>query len=284
MKIGTTTIPLAGWVVDASRPEEFRKRRLEAIRRIVKGYGLSSVELSLDLGIIFPQVFDESFYKSVAVLQKELGFACTVHLPFTWIDCSSLNETIRLSSLECVRRAVELSEPVYVDAYILHLWGDTTVQMTTVFKESVQREMVLEAVLTQADRSLSEITKFINPINLCVETLEAPSFDLIMPVIQKHGTSICLDVGHLAYQPGGELSFLDRHQERIRDIHLHDYLVESIGNFTRTIDHLPLGKGQLDYRAFMQKLEEIQYNEVLILENNTQFDLEQSIARIADFL
>jgi sugar phosphate isomerase/epimerase len=284
MKIGTTTIPLAGWVVDVSRPEEFRKRRLEAIRRIVKGYGLSSVELSLDFGIIFPQVFDESFYKSVAVLQKEFGITCTVHLPFMWIDCSSLNETIRQSSLECVRRAVDLSEPLYVDAYVLHLWGNTTIQITTALKESVQREMVLEAVLTQADRSLSEITKFINPINLCVETLEAPPFDLFAPVIEKHGTSICLDVGHIAYQLGGELSFLDRYQERIREIHLHDYLVESVGGFTRTIDHLALGKGQLDYRAFMQKLEEIQYNEVLILENNTQYDLEQSIARIADFL
>ncbi|HUX77608.1 MAG TPA: hypothetical protein VMY40_13330 [Anaerolineae bacterium] len=34
MKIGTTTIPLAGWEVDPRRPEEGRARRLAAIRQL----------------------------------------------------------------------------------------------------------------------------------------------------------------------------------------------------------------------------------------------------------
>lgn len=38
MKVGTTTIPLAGWGVDPRRPEEGRTRRLAAIRQMVEGY------------------------------------------------------------------------------------------------------------------------------------------------------------------------------------------------------------------------------------------------------
>jgi len=34
VKIGTTTIPLAGWEVDPRRPEEGRARRLAAIRQL----------------------------------------------------------------------------------------------------------------------------------------------------------------------------------------------------------------------------------------------------------
>ena len=49
MKIGATTIPLAGWVADPRRPEQSRAHRLAAIRQLVGGYALSAVELTLDL-------------------------------------------------------------------------------------------------------------------------------------------------------------------------------------------------------------------------------------------
>jgi sugar phosphate isomerase/epimerase len=284
MKIGTTTIPLAGWIVDSLRMDDFRQQRLDAIRRIVEGYGLSAVELSLDLGIVFPEVFDRNFYEKVAVLQKDLGFICTVHLPFMWTDCSSLNESIRQSSVESIRLAVELTEPIMVDAYVLHLWGSTTVQIATVLKESLQKQMILEAIISQSERSLEEICKLIIPLNLCVENLEFPSFDFIMPLIDQYGTSICLDVGHLAWQGGGEISFFDRHQNRIREIHLHDATIIRSGGFSHTIDHLPLGKGQIDYRAFLQRIDEVGFRDVLILENNTRTDLEMSIARVGDYL
>jgi hypothetical protein len=57
MKIGTTTIPLAGWGVDPRRPEQGRKHPLATIRHIVEGYGMSAVELNLDLGIVYPRSF-----------------------------------------------------------------------------------------------------------------------------------------------------------------------------------------------------------------------------------
>ena len=72
LKIGTTTLPLAGWLVDPAKPEESQARRLAAIREIVADYGLSAVELTLDLGAFFPQVFGLEFYTAVAELQQEI--------------------------------------------------------------------------------------------------------------------------------------------------------------------------------------------------------------------
>jgi hypothetical protein len=52
MKIGVTTIPLAGWVADPRLPEEAREARLRAIRQIVEGYRLATVELSLEQAVL----------------------------------------------------------------------------------------------------------------------------------------------------------------------------------------------------------------------------------------
>ena len=124
-----------------------------------------------------------------------------------WLDCASLNETIRRASVESVRRAYELADPLRVDAWILHLWGSTTIQISELMQESVRRRMFLGAVLEQAEKSLEQIKEFINPFNLCVETLEAPEFDFIIPSLQKNNVQICLDVGHLAWQGGGNSVF-----------------------------------------------------------------------------
>ena len=123
MEIGTTNIPLAGWMVNPWQPEDARTRRLASIRQLVEGYGLSAVELGMDMGIVYPHVFDAGFYAAVADLQQELGFTCTVHLPFLWLDASSLNEPVRQTSVDCFRRAVELTRPVEVTTFVLHLWA-----------------------------------------------------------------------------------------------------------------------------------------------------------------
>jgi len=284
MKFGTTTVPIAGWVVDPRDPSGMRQKRLEAVERIVSGYDLEVVELSLDLGMIYSKIFDKDFFQSVADLQKQLDFACTVHLPFLWLDPASFNEPVRQASVESIRQAVGLVKPLFIDTYVLHLWGNTTIQISNLMNDSLHKEMFLETILAQADKSLDEIKEFINPYNICIETLEAPDFDFILPLIEKHGTSICLDIGKLAWQGGGEVSFLDRNAEHIREIHLHDASVEIVGGEQRVVDHLALGKGQIDYRNFMQKLLELGFDGIVILENNTRSDLERSIARIGDYL
>jgi sugar phosphate isomerase/epimerase len=213
-----------------------------------------------------------------------LGFACTIHLPFLWLDLTSLNELVRQAGVESVRRAVELARPLQVETYVLHLWGSTTAQITHVITDKVLQRNLLMAVLQQADRSLAEICALVEPRALCVENLEALPFDLALPVLERHGTSICLDVGHLAWQGGGELAFLERHGERVGEIHLHDAVLPSPGQGKRARDHLPLGQGELDYGALLRKLSEIGFDGCVILENNSEADLRESLEKLQPFL
>jgi sugar phosphate isomerase/epimerase len=280
MKIGATTIPLAGWVADPRRPQQGRAHRLAAIRQLVTDYGLSAVELSLDLGIIFPQVFTADFYAAVAALQQELGFVCTVHLPFLWLDLASLNEPIRRSGMDCLRQAIQLTQPVEISTYVVHLWGLTTIQVYNLLQHPAQRQAVMAAVMAQAERSLAELCQILDPQDACVENLESPPFDVVLPLVERYGASICLDVGHLAWQRDSELEFLARHGSRIREVHLHDAVTAANGEPGGVRDHLALGQGELDHRAFLHELEKTGYQGTVILELNSQKDLEESVNQV----
>jgi sugar phosphate isomerase/epimerase len=284
MKIGTTTIPVAGWLVDPRQPETHRTRRLAAIRRIVVDYGLSAVELSLDLGIVYPHVFDADFYAAVADLQQELGFVCTVHLPFLWIDAASMNEPLRQTSVDCLGRAIELTRTLEVTAYVMHPWGMVTTRIAELLERPGERQALLGGIMAQAERSLAQICRPLDPRDLCVETLEAPPFDVVLPLVEKHGCSICLDVGHLNWSGDGASDLLARHGHRIREVHLHDVVHGATGRGTQARDHLPLGQGELDYRPLLNELGKMGFEGPVILENNNQADLEESLEQLQPFL
>ena len=139
---GSTTLSLVGWAADPRRPEESRAQRLAAIRHLVEGYGLQALELTLDVAAVYPHVFDAGFYASVGDLQQRLGFTCTAHLPFLWVDASSLNEPIRAASAACLRQTVELAGAVEVRTYVLHLWGFTTTQIALQLQHPAQRQAI----------------------------------------------------------------------------------------------------------------------------------------------
>jgi len=280
ISFGATTLPLAGWLADPQRPEESRAHRLRAVRQIVEHHGMQAVELTLDLQAIYPQVFDAGFYTAVADLQQELGFVCTVHLPFLWVEPASLNETVRQASVACLRQAIEITRVIEVHTYVLHLWGMATALVVTQLREPAQRQALVGALAWQAGRSLAALCEIVDAADLCVENLEDSFFDLALPVIEQHGASICLDVGHLALQGNSALSFLEQHAASIREIHLHDAIVPAHGQQQPARDHLALGQGQIDYASILHKLAATGYEGPVILEVNTRADLEQSLEHI----
>ncbi len=283
MKFGTTTLPIAGWLVDPLNPEQAREQRLEAIRQLVYDYNLSAVELTLDFGLIFPDIFNQDFYASVAALQQVTAFTCSVHLPQLWLDPASLNDTMRRASVGCLRQAIELTEPVEVNSYVLHLWGFSTLQIMQQL-EAEQQQVVTLALKVQAERSLAEVCEFVDPLKVCMENLEAPGFEVILPLVEKFGVRICLDVGHLAFQDGGELEIFRQYRARIGEVHLHDARNLTERNPRQVRDHLPLGEGEIDFVTFLRELEDSQFAGPVILELNRKVDLEKSLIKLQDWL
>jgi sugar phosphate isomerase/epimerase len=117
-----------------------------------------------------------------------------------------------------------------------------------------------------------------------VENLEDSLFELALPVIERLGVNICLDVGHLAWQGSDAIGFLLRHHDRIHEVHLHD-CGPVAGDGDRPVrDHLPLGAGNVDYAALLHKLVDLGYDSTVILEVNSKADLEQSLEQVRAIL
>lgn len=280
LQYGSTTLPLAGWTADPRQPENGRQDRLAAAASLVEDYGLSAVELTLDLPLIYPQVFDASFYAAMSNLQQELGFVCTAHLPFLWVDLTSLHDPIHQASLECMLRAIELTQAVEVQTFVLHLWGFTTMQIAAQLQHPEERQAILAVLLGRAGQGLNAICEHLDPASLCIENLEDDLFDLAAPMLKQKGVGICLDVGHLAWQEQGALDFWDQHSASIREIHLHDAVSVSTGGLTQHHDHLSLGQGAFDYVTFLGRVTRSGFSGAVILEVNTRADLEQSLQRL----
>ncbi len=265
MRLGVAVNAFTGWLVDPYQPEAERARHLAAIRSLAGQPGVQVIELSADFATLYPQVFAPGFYEQVAALQDELGFACTAHLPFLWLDHASLAEGPRRASVEAVRATVEAMAPLRIETYVLHLWG----AWSNLVRASLPlpQRSVLEAILVaQAQRSLAEVVEFVPRPALCIENLETVPFAVIAALAEAGDTSICLDVGHLARS--GDLAedpaaLVRAHHTRIAELHLHD-VQRGLGGEMR--DHQAIGTGGLDFPALFQALSDVDFAGSLVLE------------------
>jgi sugar phosphate isomerase/epimerase len=284
VKIGAALIPLVGWGLVEAGADASRRAHLQAIRRLVGEFGLGAVELNGDFTTLFPDVFDGSYYAQVARLQAELGFACTVHLPFLWLDGLSLAEPIRAATVQCLAQVVELTEPVAVESYVLHLWGTWSSLMATVqVLPDGEKRTLLDGMLDRAALTLDQVGQLVPSRKVCVENIERFPWEAIVPLVEERDLRICLDVGHLAVEGGDPLEFLGDHRESIGEVHLHDAYPAGVKG-PKARDHLALGRGNVDYASLLNSLVDGGYDGVLILEVNTEADLRESVERVRSWM
>jgi len=284
MRVGAALIPLVGWAGTVGGPEAAKNSHLGAIERLVKDFGLQAVELNGDFSTLFPHAFGEEYYGSVAELQQELGFACTVHLPFLWLDGLSLAEPVREATVQCVAKVAELTQPLSIESYVLHLWGMWSSLLATIqVMPDDEKRSLRDDMLSAAARTLDEIGEVVSPRKVCVENLERFPLETILPLVTERDMRICLDVGHLTVDGGDALEFLRRHWNVIGEVHLHDALPgDAEGPGVK--DHLPLGRGKVDYVGIMDTLAEGHYQGVLIIEVNTEAHLRESVEKVKPWL
>jgi sugar phosphate isomerase/epimerase len=281
LKVGAGVIPLVGWGL---KGRGSREAHLRAIRRLVEDLQVQAVELNGDFTVLYPDVFGEGYYQDVVGLQKELGFVCTMHLPFLWLDGASLAEPVRKATVQCLSQVLEATRDLSIESYVVHLWGVWTSRLGTLQEmPDGEKQQLVDEILRSAMRTLEELGSQAPPGQLCVENLERMPFELFVPLVEEQGMKVCFDVGHLAMQGGDPLEFLDRYWQMIGEVHLHDAVVAVRGGPTAT-DHLPLGRGDVDYAGLMDELTRRGYDGVLILEVNSEADLRESLERVRAWL
>jgi len=94
----------------------------------------------------------------------------------------------------------------------------------------------------------------------------------------KKGAYLTIDTGHAATVNVDPISFLDRFGKKVKHIHLQDGLVGMPDK------HYALGEGNVDYIKFLNKLEEIEFKDFVILELLSERNAIKSLNRLKNFI
>lgn len=101
-------------------------------------------------------------------------------------------------------------------------------------------------------------------------------------LVIENNLNVTFDVTHVAQVGGNIFDFYKKNKSRIVNIHLSDYKKNFLNTrFLLTYDtHLPLGKGELPIKDFLQTLKKNQYNGLITMEINGSLD---DLCRSANF-
>ena len=176
----------------------------------------------------------------------------------------SYHSPIRFVSVKAMKECIMIGKKLEAKKIVIHPHFSA---LTPDFKESKPEE-ILELISFCKKQGLipcmenlpSEIPKFNRP----------EEFDSLV----KNGAYLTVDTGHAATVNIDPIAFLDRFGKKVKHIHLQDGLVGMPD------EHYALGDGNLDYVKFLNKLKEIKYENLVILEFLSEENVIKSLKRL----
>lgn len=159
--------------------------------------------------------------KKLLLLSNEFDLTYNVHLP-TDISLSDPEPSIRHTSMETLKRVIDLTASLCPSTYTLHLSYD-------------EKGFDSEQIKKWQDRLYRSVGRFIatgvNPEIISIETLTYP-MEWVENILNDFNLSVCIDLGHLMVYGFDMETVFNRYCHRTSIIHLH-----GVENHK---DHLPL--------------------------------------------
>jgi len=204
----------------------------------------------------------------------DLGLeTAALHAPFgAHVDLSSPDAGLRFRSLDQLSRAADALQMLGGGIYVIHPGGDDS---HWVWERDARLERSVEG--------LNQIWKFCRDRNLTL-AIETPlphllggklsDLEWILNRLPSEGTGVCVDTSHTSL---GHCLFeaLDRFAPRLVHIQASD-------NGGVTDDHLPPGKGIIDWAAVRSKMDQIGYKGTLLFEISDGNDVAAAAIQTAD--
>jgi len=190
------------------------------------------------------QSLTEEVNKKIREVQETTNLEFTAHLPFSDLNLASLNPGIWNETIRQMSKAIHhVGE--FTDIVVIHPGHLSPLGVELPDKAWKQNIAGIE--------KLCDIAKEYN-ITICVENMPDIGFLLgkfpeeltgMVENVERENVGITLDVGH-ANLVGKLDAFLKLKAEHV---HLHD-------NLGRKDDHLPLGRGMIDWKTVMKELKD----------------------------
>ena len=223
----------------------------------IAALGFDFLELAMDP----PQAHFSTIRESRDQIRKALdahGMQLVCHLP-TFVSIADLTESIRKASLSEMQSSLEVAAELGALKVVLHP-GHIGGLGIFVKDLALTRGMdSLTAIIAEADRL---------GLSVCLENMfprfqtffEPPHFTEILK--QFRDLKLTIDTGHANIGNPDDfriLEFVRKFGHRLGHVHLSD-------NLGQRDDHLPLGKGTIDFEIFAQALKQSGYNDTITLE------------------
>jgi len=233
--------------------------------------GFKHVEITGDLPYVIPGILTPEKIKRLVEFKKKEGITFSIHLPLWGMEPAAFSEHIRDGSVATFVDCIELTKPLDPICWVLHPTGALTAEFLNMNLPDFAKGLIINQFCTYTEDSIRKLLEKadIAPKKIAVENIEFP-FELIEPIIEELGLSICFDTGHLLAGFSGDISVLDfveRYFDRIAELHLHD-------GASPRIDHKPLGTHDLPVRELLLELHKRNFKGPLVYELTLQEALE----------
>lgn len=231
--------------------------------------GFNPIELGGDLGMFLPNAYSPQSMQSLAALRAD-GLSYTLHLPLWSVEPSTPLAPVRKGSVEAVVQTIQATTPIEPEVYVLHATGSLAAEFYNMPISEVARALILRQFQSGARESIRAILAEtgIASRRLAIETIEFP-LDLTLEMAEEFDLSICLDTGHVLAGFPGWFDFFEVMEKllpRLAEVHLHDCRKMPPGVRGYGEDHKPLGAGDLDLGAFLDRLVTANFSGPLVFE------------------
>lgn len=225
--------------------------------KTVADFGFDYVEIGIEEPEGKPDILNKKVNEIRKLLKKNNIFA-TGHFAW-WAELGTTNIMVRESWLAECKKAIEICSKLEIRKLTVHSHA-----RGMFLSDKKLKKIILDNYVESLKYLVNYGKKFNVDIMLenAVEKREITSLEDFTYIIKRvSGVKVHLDIGH-AFIWGGMKNvrkFITTFGSRIEHIHLHD-------NHGKSDEHLPIGKGKIDWINIVKMLKEIKYNKTITLE------------------
>lgn len=208
------------------------------------------------------QRVEGEFKKRVREIHESTNLALSLHTPLSDINIASVNERMWEESIRQVKESIENTYEFIDDICVVHpgFFSPLSVQMP---EKAVQKAIDSLTALCEfaADRGLRIAVENLTSANMLMGRYPDELIQLVRGV-NMDNLGVCIDVAHAnTTKKLDEFLGITAKAEDVEIIHMH-----ASDNFGADDLHLPLGKGNLDWKKVLQLINDNEYKGIVVLE------------------
>ena len=225
--------------------------------KLIHKLGFDYVEVGIELPSGAPDIIIRNKNK-ILKLTNKFNSPALAHTAW-WIDFGSGYEPVRRGWIEEAKICIDAAKSLDIKKTNFHFYS---IGLTRHYKP--YHKEILKTIVT----SLKEVVKYANSKGIAVMLENSPikksvvgikEYKFVIDSVPK--LKVHLDIGHAFIENGmqGIKNYLFTFRNKLEHIHIHD-------NHGEGDEHLPLGKGKINFEQVAKWLKQINYNKTITFE------------------